>query len=183
MNNETIERFMRSARRVGYIAGTSIRSAFLHDGMAYVNIGHTMLWMLEEYDEERENSWTSGTPTIGGGCVEFCDYEQMIERVLRTEDRQSIPKAEVDRVMGIKIAGAKDNIIVVTDRKGRRLAMRKPVVQDFFYYTKDMDMAYFMIPSIRVLYAENLMGEGGICHALEPRDSIRRMEEIVVKVI
>ena len=183
MNNETIERFMRSSRRVGNIAGTSIRSAFLHDGMSYVNIGHTMLWMLEDYDEERENSWTAGAPTVRGGCVEFCDYEQMIECALRAEDRQGISKDEVERVMGVKIAGAKDNIIVITDKKGRRLAMRKPVVQDFFYYTKDMDMAYFMIPSIRVLYAENLMGEGGICHALEPRDSIRRMEDIVVKVI
>ena len=71
------------------------------------------------------------------------------------------------------------------EEKGGRMLMRKALDlnKDQSYMLYMMKQEELRHTYFRVLYAENLMGEGGICHALEPRDSIRRMEEIVVKVI
>lgn len=174
--NKIIEQFMKRARRWPDTPGADIQSVLRHGGMAYANIGTTMLWLIDDYPDELGDTWTDGQPVVCGVPLYYEHYQKQIQRTLLATDRDPVSLSEMARVGAIKIQGAKDNKIAVNAQNGSVLVFRKPIIQDFQEYTRNLDMEFYLIPSLRRIYAENLMGEGAICCALEPRDSITREE-------
>ena len=174
--NKIIEQFMKRSRRWPDTPGADIQSVLRHGGMAYANIGTTMLWLIDDYSDESEDTWTNGQPVVCGVPLYYEHYQRQILRTLQAADRDPVSLSEMARVGGIKIQGAKDNNIKVNAQNGSTLAFRKPIIQDFQKYTRNLDMEFYLIPSLRQIYAENLMGEGAICCALFQRDSIAREE-------